>query len=33
MALDNLEDVETRVAGGYIEWKYDKNRRWLRIEM
>lgn len=33
MALDDLEDVVTRVAGGYIEWKYDRNRRWLRIEM
>lgn len=33
MALDNLEDVVTRVAGGYIEWKYDRNRRWMRIEM
>lgn len=33
MGLDNLEDVVTRVAGGYIEWKYDRNRRWMRIEM
>jgi len=33
MGLDNLEDVVTRVAGGYIEWKYDSNRRWMRIEM
>lgn len=33
MALDNLEDVVTRVAGGYIEWKYNRNRRWMRIEM
>lgn len=32
MALNNLEDVVVRMFEGHIEWKYDRNRRWIRIE-
>ena len=33
LALENFEDVQIRLScGGGIEWKYDRNKRWLRIE-
>ena len=32
LSLDNIEDVETRVANGGIEWKYWKNKRWLQVQ-
>lgn len=31
--LDNVEDVETRVFGGEIQWKYWKNKKWANIEL
>ena len=33
MQLKNLEDVETRVAEGNIQWKYWKNKRWMCINL
>lgn len=32
MSFDNLEDVVTRVCNGGLEWKYDRNKKWIRIE-
>lgn len=32
MSIDNLEDVETRIFSGSIQWKYSKNKRWMNIE-
>lgn len=29
--LDRIEEVETRLIGGHIEWKYSSNRRWKEI--
>lgn len=31
MHFDRLEDVEIRIANGKIEWKYDRNKRWMAI--
>ena len=33
LALDNIEDVVTRISCGALEWKYDRNRRWMRVEV
>lgn len=33
LELDNVEDVETRVYRGNIQWKYWKNKRWNFIEL
>lgn len=33
LAMDNVEDIEVRVSGGNIQWKYWKNRRWNNIEL
>jgi len=33
LALDNLDDVVIRLSAGGIEWKYDRNRRWKRMEL
>lgn len=33
LALDNFEDVCLRISGGGLEWKYDRNKRWIRIEV
>lgn len=32
MQIDNIEDVETRISQGSIQWKYWKNKRWMNIE-
>lgn len=31
--LDNVEDIDTRVSLGNIQWKYCKNQRWNNIEL
>lgn len=31
--LDNIEEVETRIISGCIEWRYAKNKRWKKIEL
>lgn len=31
--LDKVEDVVTRIYGGEIQWKYDRNQRWMNIEV
>lgn len=33
MELSNLEDVEVRIFGKEIQWKYWKNSRWRNIEV
>lgn len=33
MSFHNLEDVEVRLRGGNIQWKYWKNCRWNNIEL
>lgn len=33
LGLDKVEDVETRISGGEIQWKYWKNKKWLNIEV
>lgn len=33
LAMDNVEDIEVRVSGGNIQWKYWKNKRWNNIEL
>lgn len=30
---DKVEDIEIRATTGGIEWKYWKNKRWMRIEI
>ncbi len=32
LKMDNLEDLETRIADGDIQWKYWKNKKWHDIE-
>ena len=31
LSQGQVDEIVTRINGGGIEWKYDKNRRWLRI--
>lgn len=31
--MENVEDIETRIFGGEIQWKYWKNKRWNNIEL
>lgn len=33
LAMDNVEDIEVRLFGGNIQWKYWKNKRWMNIEL
>ncbi len=33
LAMDNVEDIEVRIFGGNIQWKYWKNKRWMNIEL
>lgn len=33
LSLENVEDIETRVFGGNIQWKYWKNKKWNYIEL
>lgn len=32
LSMDNVEDIETRVCGGYIQWKYCNNKKWNSID-
>lgn len=31
--MSNLEDIETRIFNGCIQWKYWKNKKWNNIEL
>lgn len=31
--LDNVDDIETRIFGGQIQWKYADKKRWNYIEL
>lgn len=31
LSLNKIEDIETRLNGGYIEWKYWNRKRWQAI--
>ena len=33
LAMSNVEDIETRIFNGNIQWKYWKNKRWMNIEL
>lgn len=33
MALKDLENVETRISNGALEWKYFKNKRWSKPDV
>lgn len=28
---DKVEDIEVRICGGVLQWKYEKNKKWLEI--
>ena len=32
LAMDHIEDLEVRLFGGCIEWKYWKNKKWHTID-
>lgn len=32
MCIDKLENVETRVSGGMVQWKYEDKKRWMTVE-
>lgn len=31
--LKNVEDIEVRLSGGSVQWKYWKNKKWKTIEL
>lgn len=33
LAMDHVEDIETRVSMGYIQWKYYDKKKWNDIEL
>lgn len=33
LSLENVEDVVTRIGGGGLQWKYDRNKVWKKIEL
>ena len=33
LGMSNVEDIEVRLFGGNIQWKYWKNKRWNYIEL
>lgn len=33
LSQSNVEDIETRIYQGQIQWKYWKNKRWMNIEL
>lgn len=33
LAMKKVEDIETRLCGGEIQWRYWKNKRWKNIEL
>lgn len=32
MCIDKLENVETKVSGGMVQWKYEDKKRWMTVE-
>lgn len=33
LSMDNVEDLCTRLYGGLVQWKYDKNKKWNNVEI
>lgn len=33
LGLDNIENIETRISGGEIQWRYLNKKRWCNIEL
>lgn len=33
VGMENVEDIETRIFSGQIQWKYWKNKKWNNIEL
>ena len=33
LGMKNVEDIETRIFGGEVQWKYWKNKKWNNIEL
>ena len=33
LGMKNVEDIETRLFGGCVQWKYWKNKKWMNIEV
>lgn len=33
LKLSDISDVETRIFGGQIQWKYEDKKRWNYIEL
>ena len=33
LSMSNVEDIEVRLFGGDIQWKYEKNKKWNSIEL
>ncbi len=33
LSLENVEDVEVRVFGSDLQWKYCKNKKWITVEI
>jgi len=33
LAQGNIEEIETRISGGNLQWKYWKGKRWLNINL
>lgn len=33
LSMDNVEDIETRISNGNIQWRYWKNKKWNYIEL
>ena len=33
LSMDNIEELEVRLVGGDIQWKYDRLKRWNNIEL
>lgn len=32
LSMDNVKDIEVRIFGGHIQWKYWKNKKWNNID-
>ena len=33
LGMDNVENIETRIYQGQIQWKYEDKKRWNYIEI
>lgn len=31
LSMKNVEEIETRISLGNIQWKYEKNKKWNNI--